>query len=84
MIVNIRESKARLSELVEKAAAGEEIMITVRGRPRARILAAGPETPRMNFRAWAEERRKALGRRPSRAGGDSSAAILNELRGDRV
>jgi len=40
MIMTLRESKAKLSKLVERAAAGEEILITVRGKPRARLVAA--------------------------------------------
>ncbi len=33
MIVSVRESKARLSKLVSKANAGEEVVITVRENP---------------------------------------------------
>jgi prevent-host-death family protein len=40
MIMTLRESKARLSELVERAASGEEVLITVRGRPKARLVPA--------------------------------------------
>lgn len=37
MITNLREAKARFSELIERAADGEEIVITVRGRAKARL-----------------------------------------------
>ena len=37
--VNIYEAKTRLSELVERAAAGEEIVIAKAGKPRARLVA---------------------------------------------
>ena len=37
MNVTLRESKAKLSALVERASAGEEVIITVRGRPKARL-----------------------------------------------
>ena len=40
--VSIRMAKARFSELVERAAAGEEIVITRRGRPVARLVPLGP------------------------------------------
>ena len=40
MVVTLKESKARLSELVTRAESGEEIVITVRGRPKARLSAA--------------------------------------------
>jgi prevent-host-death family protein len=37
MYTTLRESKATLSALVERACAGEEVVITVRGRPRVRL-----------------------------------------------
>lgn len=37
--VGIRELKARLSHYLDRAAAGETIVVTVRGRPRAEIRA---------------------------------------------
>jgi len=37
MIAKLREAKEQLSELVKRAAAGEEIIITVRGEPMARL-----------------------------------------------
>nr|WP_114795148.1 type II toxin-antitoxin system prevent-host-death family antitoxin [Gaiella occulta] len=36
--VNIHEAKTHLSRLVERAAAGEEIVIAKAGEPRARLL----------------------------------------------
>ena len=39
MIVNIHEAKTHLSRLVERAAAGEEIIIGKAGRPMARLVA---------------------------------------------
>lgn len=40
MVVTLKESKARLSELVARAGRGEEIVVTVRGKPAARLLPA--------------------------------------------
>jgi prevent-host-death family protein len=37
--VNLSDAKARLSELVERAEGGEEVTITRRGKPVARIVA---------------------------------------------
>ena len=42
--VTLADAKARLSELVERAAAGHPVRITRRGKPVARITAI--ETPR--------------------------------------
>ncbi len=40
--VNIYEAKTQLSALVERAAAGEEIIVAKAGRPLARIVALAP------------------------------------------
>jgi prevent-host-death family protein len=37
-VVNVAEAKAHLSELVERAAAGEEIVVARAGRPRAKLV----------------------------------------------
>jgi len=42
MIASVRTAKARLSQLLERAAAGEEIVITSDGRPKAKIVGLGP------------------------------------------
>lgn len=36
--MNLYEAKAKLSDLVERAARGEEIVIAKNGRPRARLV----------------------------------------------
>jgi prevent-host-death family protein len=42
-LVAAHEAKAHLSELLDRVERGEEIVITRRGRPVARITAAGPD-----------------------------------------
>ena len=37
--INLYEAKTHLSQLVERAAAGEEIIIAKAGRPKARLVA---------------------------------------------
>lgn len=39
MMVNIHEAKTHLSRLVERAAAGEDVIIGKAGRPMARLVA---------------------------------------------
>jgi prevent-host-death family protein len=41
--VNLYEAKTHLSELVERAAAGEEIIIAKAGKPRARLVPLAEE-----------------------------------------
>lgn len=45
MIATLKESKARLSELVAKAAKGEDVIITVHGKPKARLAAITSASP---------------------------------------
>lgn len=42
MEVGIYEAKSKLSQLVEKAEAGEEVILTRRGRPVAKIVNVAP------------------------------------------
>lgn len=44
--VNIAEAKAKLSALVDRAAAGEEIILSRAGRPVARLMPLAEQTPR--------------------------------------
>ena len=38
MLVNVHEAKAQLSELLERAARGEDVVIAKRGKPFARLV----------------------------------------------
>ncbi len=55
MIKTFRENKARLSEPVEQ---GEDILITVRGKVKARITRATPAGDTEDLEAWAERLRR--------------------------
>ena len=44
--VGIRDLRARLSHWIDRAAAGDEVIVTDRGTPRARLSAVGWETTR--------------------------------------
>ena len=44
--VNIAEAKAHLSALIDRAAAGEEIILSRAGRPMARLMPLEEQTPR--------------------------------------
>lgn len=49
--VNIYDAKAHLSELVQRAASGEEIVIARNGTPAARLVALAP-TPARRPGGW--------------------------------
>ena len=46
MTIGIFEAKQKLSELVERAAQGEEIVITCRGKERARLVGTPAKSKR--------------------------------------
>jgi prevent-host-death family protein len=46
MLVNVHEAKAQLSELLERAVRGEEIVIAKRGKPFVRLVPAATKEPR--------------------------------------
>ena len=46
--INLADAKARLSELIDRAAAGEAVCITRRGKPVARIVPAMPPRKRVD------------------------------------
>lgn len=48
--VGLRELRQQASELVRRVEAGEELIITVSGRPSARMVSAAPRT----WRLWDE------------------------------
>jgi prevent-host-death family protein len=50
--VNIHEAKTHLSRLVDRAAAGEEIVIGRAGKPVAKLVAYRPPVERRQLGAW--------------------------------
>ena len=56
MVTNLREAKSQLSKLVQMASDGEEIVITVRGQPAARLTSISQVEKKLpNHREWASE-----------------------------
>ena len=59
MEISLTEAKAQLTDLVRRAEAGEEVILTRRGTPVARIAPVAPRRPREGLadrlRALAEE-----------------------------
>jgi prevent-host-death family protein len=72
MIATVRMAKAQLSRLLERAAAGEEILITSDGRPKAKLVGVGvaPRPFRVN--------RSLLRTRPRRAGLAAEVLVREE------
>ena len=51
-VTNIHEAKTHLSRLVERAAAGEEIIIAKAGKPMARLMPYVKPRPKRKPGAW--------------------------------
>jgi len=84
MVKTLRESKAKLSELVDRASRGEDVLITVRGHVKARLTQAAPE-PSQTGAKWTEELRvlhRSMKLRPKPR--LTTEQILAEQREDRV
>ena len=83
MVTTLRESKAKLSELVERASKGEDILITVRGKVKAKLTQA-PQQKKLDMKAWAEELQQR--QRTQKKGKPVMRVeeILDEIREDRV
>ncbi|MDA1313989.1 MAG: type II toxin-antitoxin system prevent-host-death family antitoxin [Acidobacteria bacterium] len=83
MIKTLRESKAKLSELVEQASRGEDVLITVRGKVKARLTQAAEPFDESGRAAWLRELRKLRRRYAPATGLSSSDDILAEIREER-
>ena len=84
MITNLREAKSNLSQLVQLAADGEEIVITVRGRPTARLTCLVPkEAQNVGREAWAAELGRAAEATRKRQPKATSQGFWDELREER-
>jgi prevent-host-death family protein len=84
MTVGIRELKAHLSEYVARAAAGEEIVVTDRGRPIARLVPhrAESDVDRGIAEGWIEAPRRRHLQPVERATSERSTNdVLDEDRG---
>jgi prevent-host-death family protein len=52
MVTNIHEAKTHLSRLVERAAAGEEIVIAKAGKPMAKLVPFEKAPPKRKLGGW--------------------------------
>lgn len=82
MLVSVRESKARFSELLSKALEGEDVVITMRGRPVATLVPVKTAVGEADMKKWAASRRGELLRQPV-SDSASGESIVNDLRQER-
>ena len=82
MITTLRDGKAHLSELVERASRGEDVLITVRGKVKAKLTRVGVTFDAKDRKAWIRELR-AIQRKYTVSQRTSTDTILAEVREDR-
>ncbi len=77
--VSVREARAEMARLLEAVEAGEEVVITRRGDPVARLVGLDAESPREISFPSRSKLRESLppSKRPS-------SRLVHELREDRV
>jgi prevent-host-death family protein len=85
MITNLREAKAKLSQMVDLAASGEEVIITVRGKARARICPVRNEDPGPSSKEWANalEESRVRYRAQGKDRSPDTQQLWDDLRGER-
>jgi prevent-host-death family protein len=86
MIINLCDAKSRLSHLVQLAAQGEEIVITVHGKPKARLMpmTSPSKDCSTDKERWIEELTQAADKscpEPPRA---TSQDFWDQIRQDRI
>ena len=84
MIRTLRESKAKLSELVELASRGQDVLISVRGKVKARLTRATAKGMTANRSVWVRQLKtiQRAYRGPRR--NPKVEEILAELRDERL
>ena len=77
--VSIADAKAHLSELVDRAEAGETVRITRRGKPVARIAPLKPKKKRIDVESrlpWNDAELRSLSVRRSTAGATAKSIVI--------
>ncbi len=80
MITTLRDTKTRLSKYVKLVENGEDVIITVRGKPKARLTAITQSTTK-DRNTWAKKLTKLQNGFKQKY--DSSAQIVSKFREDR-
>lgn len=89
MIATLSKSQAELPRLVEIASQGEDVVITVEGKPKARLTRAdgpvgnGSKTP-VDMAVWLKELEEVRRQYSTGNAGSSAEKILDEDRTDRI
>lgn len=83
MVIDLRNAENRFSELVKLAAKGEEILITVRGKPMVKLTSAVAGSRSDDREAWIGELTDAAARESVRNSVATTQAYWDESRSER-
>jgi hypothetical protein len=83
MVIDLRNAENRFSELVKLAAKGEEILITVRGKPMVKLMGVVAGHHADDRAAWIDELTVAAAREAVRNSVATTQAYLDESRSER-
>ena len=83
MVTNVRDAKSRFSELIKLAADGEDILITVRGEPMARLTGVGGGVRSGDRAAWIDELTAAAERETPNGSIATTQSYWDEIRSER-
>jgi prevent-host-death family protein len=88
MVATLKEGQQNLSQLVELASSGEDVVITVDGKPKAKLTRADPvpgrETPATDHTQWLKELEELREKYSTGKTGLTVEQILEEDRADRI
>jgi prevent-host-death family protein len=86
MTATLRESQADLQRLVELASRGEEVVITVDGKPKAKLTSAGTPSPAksLDMASWLRELEELRQRYATGKPGPTVEQMLEEDRTERL
>lgn len=82
MIVNLKSAKAHLSRLVEAASQGEEIWLTVRGQPKARLCPLAEKPEKRDAETWIHSLSETRARYGRQKNPEASQDLWDDLRGE--
>lgn len=83
MTATLRETKAKLSEMVKLASQGEEVVITVHGREVAKLVGLPKRPKKIDKRKWLAKLARLRKRTGTGAIGMTAQEIQDDNRADR-
>jgi prevent-host-death family protein len=84
MTATLRETKAKLSEMVKRASEGEEVVITVHGKQMAKLVGLPKQPTKFDKKKWLAELAALRKRTGTGKRGRTGEEIVSEGREDRV